>query len=408
MIFFRIWTAFSESVESSARGGALRRGGTPKDDHMFLRYEDIRQILIEPTNKCNLLCPQCARVDDGRVNPRLNLTELSVQDYENIFTSDLSPRLDVVTLNGNYGDPAAASNLLWLVEFLKKGGVNKIQINSNGSLRSKSWWKDLAKLLSGPRDEVVFGIDGLKDTNRRYRVNSIFEKIMENAEEYIRCGGRALWSYLVFEHNQHQVEEAQALARKIGFRAFHIRKSTRFVCTENSRKSRPWKAGRAAHDASEGKTTEKLQPPSGGEYRSAEIDRFAGIVSKYGSWFEYIKRTPIECKFQAEKSLFVDFDANVWPCCWVGCSVYLSKAESLQRRQIAQVMGNYARNFNNIREQGIQEILAHRWFEHDLEMSWRSSPDDANPKLMTCGRTCGQEYEFTSGRGKNRIEIAFD
>ena len=51
---------------------------------------------------------------------------------------------------------------------------------------------------------------------------------MENAEAFISAGGRARWDFIVFKHNQHQVEEAEKLANKMGFKQFRIRKTARF------------------------------------------------------------------------------------------------------------------------------------------------------------------------------------
>mgnify|MGYP004109623815 CR=1 FL=1 len=34
---------------------------------MYLTYDDITTVHIEHTSKCNLLCPQCARVVDGKI-----------------------------------------------------------------------------------------------------------------------------------------------------------------------------------------------------------------------------------------------------------------------------------------------------------------------------------------------------
>jgi ubiquinone/menaquinone biosynthesis C-methylase UbiE len=46
---------------------------------------------------------------------------------------------------------------------------------------------------------------------------------------FIAAGGRARWDFLIFEHNQHQVEEAEALATKWGFEKFVAKKTGRFV-----------------------------------------------------------------------------------------------------------------------------------------------------------------------------------
>ena len=52
---------------------------------MYLDINDIRAIQIDHTSKCNLLCPQCARVHNGKVNSIMPIDELTVSDYEVMF-----------------------------------------------------------------------------------------------------------------------------------------------------------------------------------------------------------------------------------------------------------------------------------------------------------------------------------
>ena len=43
-----------------------------------------------------------------------------------------------------------------------------LQMHTNGSGRNKNWWKELALL----NVKVIFGIDGLEDTHKLYRINT--------------------------------------------------------------------------------------------------------------------------------------------------------------------------------------------------------------------------------------------
>jgi sulfatase maturation enzyme AslB (radical SAM superfamily) len=130
---------------------------------------------------------------------------------------------------GNYGDPAAAPECLEIFEYFRSINPDiTLGIHSNGSLRNTSWWSQLGKILSRSGDYGFFSVDGLSDTNHIYRVNTNFAKILENAEAFISAGGQAHWEYLVFEHNEHQVEEARQLASSMGFVNFREKVSRRF------------------------------------------------------------------------------------------------------------------------------------------------------------------------------------
>ena len=59
-------------------------------------------------------------------------------------------------------------------------------------------------MASLKRTLIIFGIDGLEDTNHIYRKNVKWKKLEENIKIYIKYGGTASWQFIVFEHNKHQ------------------------------------------------------------------------------------------------------------------------------------------------------------------------------------------------------------
>ena len=361
----------------------------------YLDISEVTSLQIEPTSKCNLLCPQCARVYQGQVNPLLRLAELEPEDYESIFAEDLGKQLKLVSFNGNYGDPIASKHIDYGIDKCLDLQI-QIRICSNGSLRPSSWWRELGGKLSGTKSGAAFSIDGLEDTNAIYRVGSNFKKIMENAAAYIQAGGRARWDFLVFDHNRHQIEEAKALARKMGFVQFQKKITSRFAYGHYSK---PKEDLSYKIFNKKGEQTGFLKKTPDGE------DRLQKIAAKYGSWKKYVESTSINCKFQNKKMLFIDFEALVWPCCWVGAPVYFVDQSNPQKKQFDLIRRKYGKGFNSLRRRSLKEILSHQWLASDLTESWGNNLSDQNPKLMTCGRTCGADYEFTSGPGGKNSEI---
>ena len=45
-----------------------------------------------------------------------------------------------------------------------------------------------------------------------------------------------------------------------------------------------------------------------------------------------------------------------------------------------------------------EEVLKKDFYATDLVSSWNNNIEDKNPKLFTCGRTCGEIFEFSSRR----------
>ena len=360
----------------------------------YLDISEIKSLQIEPTSKCNLLCPQCAHTFNGKVNPLLPLTELTPQDYDSIFTDKLTSQLNHVIFNGNYGDPITSNHLNYAIDKLSQKKIS-LTVFTNGSLKSAAWWKDLGSHLAGTGSQVVFSIDGLEDTNHIYRVNSNFKKIMENAGAYIQAGGKARWDFLVFEHNQHQVEEAKALAKKIGFKKFHKKYSARFVEGHYTSRKDSLKIFNK-----KGNVINHIKEPS---HKRRDFER---VLKKYGSWSKYIDDTPIYCKFKEDrKALFIDFEALVWPCCWVGAPIYFTDSNSPQKKQFDMLRKKYKKYFNSLRHYSLTEILSHQWLDRDLVQSWKNKTTDDNSKLFTCARTCGTDYEFTSAPGGKNSQI---
>ena len=145
----------------------------------YLAIDNIKSIQIDHTSKCNCLCPQCARVSNGIVNPRMPIDELTVEDYKVIFPSTIIKQVELITQCGNYGDIVASNTILDCLEWLRENGSTAhINIMTNGSARNADWWKRLASII-GLKGRVTFSIDGLEDTNHLYRIGANWNKIIE-------------------------------------------------------------------------------------------------------------------------------------------------------------------------------------------------------------------------------------
>jgi len=341
----------------------------------YLKYEEVEILVTDHTSRCNLLCPSCARVGaDGKINKNIYLKDISVQEYESMAPPEFYSKLKMVGMCGNYGDPIAAKNIVEVVDFFNNHNPDvSIRINTNGSLRGKSWWSKFASHLN-ENSFVTFSIDGLGDTSKIYRVNSNFKRVIENSKAFIEAGGTAKWDYIIFEHNYHQVEEAKNLARELGFYSFNEKVSKRFVHTYNY-----------------------IHNKGGGD--------FGEIIKRHGSWENYIDRTTIQCRYQKMKAVYIDFDLNLWPCCWLGGPMFFHSDKNIQKVQLLNTISKYDPHFNSLRDKSIEEVLSHKWYKHDLVNSWSKTMESG--KLLTCGRTCGSEYHFSGIDRKNRKETIF-
>ena len=260
----------------------------------IFRFQNVKIVHLEPTTNCNAACPQCLRT-----RTEFEPNELSLDDIKILFTPDVLMQLEKIYMCGNYGDPASARQTLEMYEYFRSVNTNlTLGMNTNGGIRFPDWWTRLAKVMNKSNDYVVFGIDGLEDTNHLYRRNVRWSKVMDNAKAFIDAGGSAHWDMLVFEHNKHQVDEAHKLAKDMGFNWFRAKVSRRF-------------------------------------------NRFPvdGISQPIEFNDTKVLEGHIECSAMKENSIFVDASGKVFPCCW--------QVEGNYQPNIVQWFYDLSENWNN-------------------------------------------------------------
>lgn len=192
----------------------------------------MKRVTFELSEKCNAACPLCIRTDPFNQSKPIRQVsrkrELLIDDFKHILPPFVMDQLEEISLCGNVGDPIAAKDCLKIVQYISEFPHIQIIIETNGSLRSKKWWTDMGNAMKVNSDSVVyFHIDGLKDTNHIYRQLTNFDKIMENSSAFLETGAKAIWEFIPFAHNEHQVEEAHDLAMSMGFSKFIVRRSNR-------------------------------------------------------------------------------------------------------------------------------------------------------------------------------------
>jgi len=351
---------------------------------MYLAKE-IRTVHLEITTKCNAACPMCLRtVCGGKVNPQLPLTELSLAAIQKIFPEDFVRQLDRIYMCGNYGDPVVAQDTLEALQYFKNVNPKiKLSLFSNASARSASWWEDIARVT----DDVHFAIDGLADTNHLYRRGTNFETIIRNAKAFIGAGGNAVWDYIVFRHNEHQIEEAQILAKELGFKKFSLKKTGRFFSnTKSEVKTRQEVRGK------NGDIEYYLEMPLNPKWHNNALQKEDELVKKYGHIEKYLDSAHINCKVEAEKSLYVSADGFVFPCCWTGNQLYpwYFEPRSSQMWKIIDSLEQKEKSISALHNP-IGAIVEGPFFKK-IEDSW-AKKSTKEGKLKACAKTCGNEFD---------------
>jgi MoaA/NifB/PqqE/SkfB family radical SAM enzyme len=347
----------------------------------------VEVVHLEMTDRCNASCPQCARNKNGGVeNPRLPLKEISLTQFKSFFTPAQLRKLKRLYMCGNYGDPIVAKDTLEIFRYLREANSSMtLAMNTNASARSTEWWIELAKIY-GEYGNVKFGIDGLSDTHHLYRRGTDFNKILENAKAFIDAGGHAIWEFIVFKHNEHQIEEAQRLSKELGFKKFHLKKTGRFYSNSKNKV----KTQLPVMNKNE-EVEYFIEMPVNQNYLNNSLKKEEGIVKEFGSMTNYLNETAIACKTQNEKSIYISSEGFVFPCCWTANQLYIwhQKPGSSQIEKIIAQNGGVEKI--NLEGNELESIIAGETF-NAIEKSWSCSSTEKG-KLSVCAKTCGKSFD---------------
>ena len=349
------------------------------------KLDNIKTIHLEVTQRCQAACPMCDRnMNGGEDNPHIDLSELSLEDCKKIFSPAFIKQLKTMFMCGNLGDPIVAQDTLEIFQYFREHNLDMwLSMNTNAGARDADWWGSLAKTF-GKNGAVIFSVDGLEDTNHLYRQNVNWKAVENSMRSFISAGGRARWDFLIFEHNQHQVDQAETLSKQMGFENFIAKKTARFVTTKTDPKRE--------HQAFDrkGRETTKLKKPDE-KYQNRALTKQEQLIEKYGSMDAYYDAVPIRCKIKEEGSLFITAEGLAMPCCWTAGRMYKwwhkdPKVEQIWRF-IEKVGGKEALDARN----GLDKIFETRIFD-DIESSW-SKPSCNTGKLKVCSMKCGEEWD---------------
>ncbi len=259
-------------------------------------FDTIKWLHAESSTRCNAWCSSCARNNSG-----FGLTDFVIEDLKTERLREvieMLPNLHTVQFCGNLGDPCASKIINDQLAIIKDKDLN-LQLHTNGSLRTAQWWAELAKRF-GDKIEVWFAIDGLEDTHAIYRQATNWKKIIDNATAFIQAGGRAIWQFIPFAHNQHQIKDCMKMSTRLGFHRFEFVKNARYkeqhfhYQTGKSLDIKPW-----------------------GQHES-QWQRRGRILDKVQKKIK--KKTVLEkdCMHLAMPSIFLNASGVISPCCYFG------------------------------------------------------------------------------------------
>lgn len=317
-----------------------------------VRAENVIKLQMEITNYCQARCPECARekfFDTNHImyhnsvgSPyrfELNNQYVKFEQFKTWFDKDNWKHLRLIDFCGNYDEPTTNPDILKIIEWIFQSDLfhQNLQVNiaTNGGTRSTKFWSELAtlckykKIDGGSRLRVIWGIDGLEDTNHLYRRNVNWNKLQDNFRSYISNKGHAYWQFIYFKHNEHQEQEVKQRSIAEGFAGIK------------------WRGG---HSREYEQTN--IKPADKGNFQKT-------------IGHDTVPKIEIKCKaierpeyHGMDTGLYVTHHGWVIPCCWWGTEPELSKMWAAYGK-------NYDQNSHKLNgSNSFQEILDSSWFSN--------------------------------------------
>lgn len=351
------------------------------------RYDQIKKVHLEITQRCQAACPMCDRNENGGTdNKHITNAELTLDDCKKIFSPEFIAQLDTMYMCGNLGDPIVAKDTLDVYRYFRKHNPTMwLGMNTNGGAKTVAWWAELATVFNG-KGAVIFSVDGLKDTNHLYRQNVNWDIVERNMKAFIAVGGRARWDFLVFKHNEHQVEEAEQLAAEWGVERFVKKKSARFVTSTSKEKTE--------HQAKDrkGNNTAVIAKPNNPDHQNIALLKQKQIEKQYGGMKEYYDSCAIKCKVAEEKNIFITAEGLLLPCCWTAGRMYKWWHPDYRVEQVWDfIHGAGGKHGIDVINNDLGDVMQGPLLS-SIQNSW-SKPSIEDGKLMVCAMKCGEAFD---------------
>lgn len=180
---------------------------------VFVRYP--LTLSVELTNHCNLRCPEC-RCGSGLLKRDKGFMDMGTFDR---ILSECSPYLLSLILYFQ-GEPFLHPALF---EMIKKAREKRLHTmtSTNGQFLDPDTAR---RIVESGLDRIIISMDGLdQKVYEKYRIGGNLDNVKEGIKALVewkktlRSGTPVIIiQFLVFSHNQHQVEEIKKWSRKAG------------------------------------------------------------------------------------------------------------------------------------------------------------------------------------------------
>lgn len=257
--------------------------------------------------------------------------------------------------------------------FLEANPELDLIVHTNGGMRTAEFWREFGQLLAYYKNaRVMFGIDGLENTNHIYRRRVVWARLIANIRAYTGSGARAQWVFTEFLHNYDQIDQARELSVALGMEYFMTRPSWG-LGTDSLPQSMPVRNR-------EGQVIEWLDRPQLGSEPSRHLPLFQPLEPRQSRERKHPGGPAlIKCRASTapeQRQIYVSVLGEVMPCCY-WATEWASEFDQ-PRAQDTRARYGLVRDQLCLNDRSITEILQSGLLDQITVAQW----------LSDCARTC--------------------
>lgn len=372
---------------------------------------------IELTTKCNAGCPLCPRFSKNTPikSSRIELSEITIDQVKDWFPIDLVQKVGSINFCGNFGDPCSCKDLYEIVEYFHLNNKDTIiEIRTNGGAKSVDFWEKMGILSANSNQKitVVFSVDGLEDTNDLYRRYVKWNILNRNITTFTKNGGIGIQEFLIFNHNEHQLDEAATQSVEWGLKYITFKQAFGFEnFVVGTQKPFP------VYDK-DGNFEYFLKPSL--EYNNSKLpydSNVDGIPRKINTMTEFLAHkekynediidtegfdtfsdlAPLNISCQAETDhegrleVYINASGDVRPCCHTGIESDrdINSHESSQLRKILSPKFLF-----NLKTSTFSSIM--KLIDETFVNKWENTHEEG--RCLKCSIQCGRVHQSNSSR----------
>ena len=368
----------------------------------FKFWREPYNIVLDTTTYCNAKCPQCHRTNSsegaklsfqGKVTKNLPLLNVPLEKIKKGFSPDVLKKCRNIQLCPTGGDHMMHKHAYEIIEYFLSSNANvTVSVNTNGSMRDEMYWWSVCALAlkykskwSERRLWFTFDIDGInQEMHGLYRRNTNLKKVLAHMKVASEFKDHVIvrTQTVLFKHNQDYLKEIKELCKSYGSESHSSVISDRFYDKQSEDKS-------TYHFYDENNKKLTLHRVTD-EWRN-NFKEDGALISR-GTINEKTEKPT--CGWSLTNALNINFDGNVWPCCFFGNASIMAQDWFIKQHKFIEKYYNYN---NNIYETDLEDILNNDW--------WKELPyviESDNP-VRQCINQCTKRVQKGQLRLSNRL-----